>query len=128
MLVSVIPEFVIAEIPFLIFAPRALTPPSTRRFLKSFPDVRTPFCSFFSADLISGVANGLRKLNGVGSPKRGKNPPNCIILDNWVFYNFVLVNEPLSKALQILETSVLVSNNLCGKLALPLELPLELHI
>ena len=41
-----------------------------------------------------------------------RNPPNCIILDNWVFENVILSYEPFAKALQIFETCVLVNNNL----------------
>ena len=44
-------------------------------------------------------------------------PPACIILDNWVFENFILANEPFAKALQILESYESVNNNSCGKLA-----------
>ena len=42
--------------------------------------------------------------------------PDFIILDNWVFENFILADEPFAKALQIFETCVSVNNNLCGKL------------
>ena len=42
------------------------------------------------------------------------NPPDCIILDNWVFENFILANEPFAKALQIFETYKSVNNNFCG--------------
>ena len=42
----------------------------------------------------------------------GKNPPNCTILDSWVFENFILVDEPFSKVLRSLETCVLVNDNL----------------
>ena len=41
-----------------------------------------------------------------------RNPPNYIILDNWVFENLILSYEPFPKALQIFETCVLVNNNL----------------
>ena len=38
------------------------------------------------------------------------------ILCNWVFDNFILAKELFAKALQSLETCVLVNNNLCRKL------------
>ena len=50
-------------------------------------------------------------------------PPNCTILDNWVFQNFMLADESLAKALRIIETYVSVKNNLCEKLVLSLESP-----
>ena len=37
-----------------------------------------------------------------------KNPPDCPIICNWVFDNFVLVDEPLAKPLGNFETCVLV--------------------
>ena len=39
------------------------------------------------------------------------------------FDNFILAEELFAKALQILKTSVLVNNNLCGKLFSSLESP-----
>ena len=45
-----------------------------------------------------------------------KNPPDCPILCNWVFDNFILTEELFAKALQGFETCVLVYNNLRGKL------------
>ena len=35
-----------------------------------------------------------------------KNPPDCIILDNWVFEKYLLADEPFEKALRIFETFV----------------------
>ena len=52
-----------------------------------------------------------------------KNSPDCHITCNWVFDNFILAEEPFPKALQSLETCVLVNNNLYGKLFSPLESP-----
>ena len=46
-----------------------------------------------------------------------KNPPDCIILDNWVFDNLISADELFAKALRRFETCVLANNNLCGKLA-----------
>ena len=45
-----------------------------------------------------------------------KNPTDWLILDNWVFDEFILAEEPFAKALPILETCVLVNYNLCRKL------------
>ena len=45
--VSFFPEPVFAEIPFLIFAPKVLTPPSTRRFLMCFLDLGICFFEAF---------------------------------------------------------------------------------
>ena len=47
---------------------------------------------------------------------RERKFPNCTILNNWVFDNFILTNEQFAKDLQIFETCVLVYNNLSGKL------------
>ena len=49
--------------------------------------------------------------------------PDFIILDNWVFENFILADEPFAKALRIFEICVLVNNNLWGKLFSSLESP-----
>ena len=76
------------------------------------------------------LANGLSKLikgkpvfsNGTRSLP--KNPPDCPILYNWVFVNFILADELFARALWSLETYVLVNNNLYGKLVSSLELPI----
>ena len=53
-------------------------------------------------------------------PKRGMSwitfSPNFTMLDSWVFAIFIWTDELLAKAIQSLETYVLVDNNLCGKL------------
>ena len=49
-----------------------------------------------------------------------QNPTNCTILDNQVFENFILADEPFAKPLQIFETCVLVNKISCGKLVLSL--------
>ena len=51
------------------------------------------------------------------------NLPDCIIFDSWIFKNFILADEPFSKALQNLKTCVLVKNSLWGKSSSLLELP-----
>ena len=56
---------------------------------------------------------------------RSINPPNCIILGNYVSESFLLADESFSKALRSFETCVLVNNNLCGKLVSSLELPVK---
>ena len=56
-----------------------------------------------------------------GAKSLPENPPDCPILCNWVFDNFILAEELLEKALRSLETCVLVTNNLWGKLFLSLE-------
>ena len=50
-----------------------------------------------------------------------KSPPNCPILCNWVFDDFILAEQLFAKALRSLETCVLVNNNLWGKLLSSLE-------
>ena len=52
-----------------------------------------------------------------------RNPPDCPILCNWVFDNFILAEVLFVKALQSFETCVLVNNNLCRKLFSSLESP-----
>ena len=47
---------------------------------------------------------------------RERKFPNCTILNNWVFDNFILTDEQFAKDLQIFETCVLVYNNLSRKL------------
>ena len=50
------------------------------------------------------------------------------MLANWVFKTFVLAGEAFSKALRILQTCVLVNNNLCEKSLLSLELPTKFEV
>ena len=54
-----------------------------------------------------------------------RNPPNCIVLDNWVFDRLVLTGELFAKALWRF-TSCWSVNNLCGNLVSSLELPIIL--
>ena len=44
-----------------------------------------------------------------------KNSPDCPILYNWGFANFILADEPFAKASQSLKASALVNKNLRGK-------------
>ena len=39
------------------------------------------------------------------------NPPDCIVLNSWVFNNFVLADELFAEALRRFETCLLVSND-----------------
>ena len=50
-----------------------------------------------------------------------KNPPDCSILCNWVFDNFILADEPFGEVLRSFETCVWVNSNSCGKLFLSLD-------
>ena len=45
-----------------------------------------------------------------------KNLPDCPILFNWVFDNFIWADESFAKALQGFESCVSVNKNLCRKL------------
>ena len=54
-----------------------------------------------------------------------KNPPDCIIFDNWVFENLMSTDKLLANALRMLETCLFVSNNSCGKFVLLLESPIS---
>ena len=40
-----------------------------------------------------------------------RNPPDCIILDNWVFDNLISVDELFAKDLRRFETCLSVNNN-----------------
>ena len=45
-----------------------------------------------------------------------RNPPVCIIFDNWVFDNLISADELFAKDLRRLETCLSVNNNSWGKL------------
>ena len=80
--------------------------------------IKTLLASVFSTFFIKGksvFSNGLWNLP--------KNSPDCPILCNWVFDDFILADEFFAKVFRNLETHVLVNNNLCGKLVSPLESP-----
>ena len=79
------------------------------------------------------LANGLITFDIKGNPvfsngpnNLPKNPPDCIILDNWVFDNLILTDESFEKALRILEICLSVNNSSCEKLASSLESPIIL--
>ena len=50
--------------------------------------------------------------NGRRSPR---NPPDCIILDNWVFDNLIPADELFAKTLRRFATCLFVNNSLRGK-------------
>ena len=52
-----------------------------------------------------------------------KHLPDCTILCNWVFDNFILDEELFAGFLRNFETYVLVNNNFCGKLFSSFESP-----
>ena len=60
----------------------------------------------------------------IGPKRLPKNRPDFPILCNWVFDNFILIEELFTKALRSLETSVSVNNNLFEKLFPSLESPI----
>ena len=74
-----------------------------------FNSFANEFFTEFADDIISLIGEP----NILGGPKI--NPPNHTILDNWVFENFILADEPFAKALRIFETKVSVNSNLYGK-------------
>ena len=76
------------------------------------------------------LANGFSTFFAKGKPVFSnaprilpKNCPDCPILDNWFFDNYILADKPSEKALRGFETCVLVNNDLCGKLVSSLESP-----
>ena len=76
------------------------------------------------------LANGLSTFSITGHPvfnngpkSPPKNSPDCPILCNWLFDNFILAAELFAKSLRSFETCVLVNNDLCGKLFSLLESP-----
>ena len=92
-----------------------------------------------AADTVAVNPNGIKTLlaNGLitfyikGNPAFSngprslpRNPPDCIILDNWVFDRLISINELFAKALQRFATCLLVNNNLCEKWVLSAELPI----
>ena len=60
--------------------------------------------------------------NGHKSLRR--NSPNCPILCNWGFDDFILAEKLFAKSLWNLKICVLVNNNVCRKLFLSLQLPI----
>ena len=65
--------------------------------------------------LITSFINGNPVFSN-GPSNLPKNPPYCIILDNWVFDNLISTDKWSAKALQKFENCLLNNNNLWGKL------------
>ena len=83
----------------------------------------------FVADVAAANRNGIKTLLAnvlCAFPIKGnfingakcllQNPSHCPILNNWVFDNFILAEKIVVKALQSLETSVLVYNKCIRKI------------
>ena len=51
-----------------------------------------------------------------GPSNQRRNPPDCIILDNWVFDKLISVDKWFAKTLRRFATCILVNNNLWGNL------------
>ena len=97
------------------------------------PDTKIFLCIPASAAVAAAVnlkgiktllANGLITFFINGNPvfsngpkSLPRKPPDCIILDNWVFDNLILTDKYFAKALRRFATSLLVYDNLWGKLA-----------
>ena len=100
--IRVIPEPVTDELQLIIFLPIILIPASSRISLFNF-SVPVIFNSFANELMLT---NDVIFLIGViGRPKisseTNRNYPNCIILENWIFEDIVLADEPFAKALHI---------------------------
>ena len=80
------------------------------------------FRTLFNSLSINLGSDSSLLISGLVTPDIPPNPPNCIILDKWVFENFILADETFAKALRIFETCVFVNNDLCGKLVSSLAL------
>ena len=94
-----------------------------------WPDPKIFLCIPASAAAVNSkgiktiLANGLITFFIKGNPvfsngpsNLPRNSPDCIIFDNWLFDNVILVDKLFAKALRRFETSLLVSNNSWGKL------------
>ena len=53
-----------------------------------------------------------------------RNPSDCIILDNWVFYSLISVDKLFAEDLRRFATCLLANNNSCGKLILSSKFPI----
>ena len=85
------------------------------------PFIESKILSFFFRTLFNLLPIKLGSdsnllISDLVTPNIPPNPPNCVILDKWVFENFILADETFAKALRIFETCVFVNNDLCGKL------------
>ena len=104
---------------------RILSPTRTRKFSKSFVHLAVSFFIYsflYDPNTVYANVTGVSVvLLGSGTPKYSRNPPNCTILDKWVFDNSILSNEPFAKAWQSLKTCVSFNNNFYRKLVSSLE-------
>ena len=71
------------------------------------------------------LITALKAVYGKATSNSSRIPPDCIILVDWVFEDFILADEPFVKVLKLFETCVLVNNNLCGKLVFSLDFPIK---
>ena len=71
--------------------------------------------TFLANGLITFYINGNPVFSN-GPSSLPRNPSGCIIFDNWVFQNLISTDELFENALRMLETSLSLSNNSCGKL------------
>ena len=127
-LIKVIPEPVTDELQLLIFLPITLIPASTRISLFNF-SVPVIFNSFANELMLT---NDVIFLIGViGRPntsiETNRNYPNWKILENWIFEDIILADEPFAKAWQIFENCVWVNNNLSHHWNLQSNLMKQLH-
>ena len=83
---------------------------------------------FSNSSLYNSIESSteFKVLNGLNCPNilLKIEPSNCTILNSWVFENFASADEPITKALQNLETCVKVNNELSGKLSPLLQSPI----
>ena len=79
------------------------------------------------ANGLSSCPNKCYPVFSNGPKSLPNNRPDCPILCNSVFHNFLLADELFSKALRSLESCVFCSNSLCRKLLWWLESPRTFH-
>ena len=88
-----------------------------KTFYQAHLSLHSVFCLIFSKFWCTLFTSIFASSNAIKAVilNVGKNPPDCAILDSWVFENFILVDEPFSKVRRSLETCVLVNDNLYRK-------------
>ena len=103
MFVSVSPEPLNLSLIFLLIT---LILASTRKIFVYFVFIGRSF-SFFDSSICNSteLPSEFKILSGLNGPNiSSKIDPYCTILDSLVFENFVLADEPFTKASRILET------------------------
>ena len=103
MFVSVSPEPLNLSLIFLLIT---LILASTRNIFVYFVFIGRSF-SFFDSSICNSteLPSEFKILSGLNGPNiSSKIDPYCTILDSLVFENFVLADEPFTKASRILET------------------------